>query len=1328
MVLVFSADTRAADWPMWRYDAQHTACSPDPLPAKMKLQWMRELPAPQPAWPPTQNKLQFDLSYEPIVVGHRVIVPSMVSDHVTAYNTETGQLEWRFYTEGPTRFAPVAYKGHVFAGSDDGYVYCLDTEDGSLQWKSRAAPADRKIIGNDRLISAWPVRGAPVIYDDTLYFAASIWPFMGIFIYALNPETGEEIWCNSGSGSMYIMQQHHSEAFAGVAPQGYMTATEDRLLVPGGRTVPALYDRETGAYQFFKPEERYMGKDAGGYAVAAREEWFFNSGGYARPNGALYTLEDESAIIRARASVLAEDAMLTIEQPGKLVAYDYRTVKQPYVDRKGQRKTRDILGELWGTELTSVVERIFIKAGDYVYGCTNESEVVAIALTEENPKARVTWKRKVKGSAWSMLAGDDRLFVVTREGELYCYGEADQQPQRHRLPNDKGDAIKDEWTTTAQNILKLTKAKEGYCLVLGLDSGRLVTELAAQSRLKIIGIDPDAEKVDSLRRMFDEQGLYGSRVAFHTSSILDGHLPPYLAHLVVSERLGAQDLEKIELFARQVFRSLRPYGGIVCLDLGDQQAALAAAVNAAQLANAKVSQSGRWSLLTRVGELPGSADWTHQYADAGNSVVSADALAKAPLGLLWFGGPSHAKILPRHGHGPSPQVAGGRLFIEGPDIIRALDVYTGRLLWEKNLPGVGKYYDYTSHEPGANAIGSNYVSLADGIYTAYGHECLQLDPTNGQVRSRFKLPGKKTKTPEWGYLGISGDLLLAGAQPMSFWEPDFEPDEFKNAKPEELASATASIRAWRDFEFVTDAANDTDFIVKNLNKALDDSNLISKFPMEVCQRNSDNKDWSKRATDLQKQLQTTNDPQMIRRLNRSLLAHCYGLQHKNPPQPGRFNTERTASKELIAMNRHTGKVLWTFEAKYALRHNAIVISEDKVFCIDRLPAEATERLKRRGRPAPSDARLVALDAASGKEAWSTTEDVFGTWLGYSAEHDVLVQAGSKSRDRANDEIDHGLAVYKADNGDVLWKSDMQYEGPILLHHDTLITQTRAFHLLTGQQKTRKHPLTGRDIPWTFARNYGCNTAVGSEHLLTFRSAAAGYYNLATDGGTGNFGGFKSGCTSNLIVANGILNAPEYTRTCDCSYQNQTSLALVHDPTVETWTFNAIKKDDAPIRQVGINFSAPGDRVAEDGTLWLDYPSVGGPSPNLSINRTPEQVRFFRHHASRMVTNNYNWVFASGMEGVTELKIALAKEQKLSRTYTVRLFFAEMDEDQPGQRTFDITIQGKPAFTQLDVAKEAGGTHRGIVKESEGIQVTNDLALGFSSNAIISGIEVIIEGQ
>ena len=44
----------------------------------------------------------------------------------------------------------------------------------------------RKAIGNERMISAWPARGGPVVSDDRVYFATSIWPFMGTYIWCLD--------------------------------------------------------------------------------------------------------------------------------------------------------------------------------------------------------------------------------------------------------------------------------------------------------------------------------------------------------------------------------------------------------------------------------------------------------------------------------------------------------------------------------------------------------------------------------------------------------------------------------------------------------------------------------------------------------------------------------------------------------------------------------------------------------------------------------------------------------------------------------------------------------------------------------------------------------------------------------------------------------------------------------------------------------------------------------------------------------------------------------------------------------------------------------------
>lgn len=143
--------------------------------------------------------MMFDRSYEPIVAGGLVFLGSTVNDSVTAYDLETGSQTWRFYTGGPVRFAPVVWQEKLYVGSDDGRLYCLDTATGKLRWSVAGGPSDRRMIGNERLISTWPVRGGPVAADGRVYFAVGVWPFMGTFVYAVDAETGRVVWCNDST-------------------------------------------------------------------------------------------------------------------------------------------------------------------------------------------------------------------------------------------------------------------------------------------------------------------------------------------------------------------------------------------------------------------------------------------------------------------------------------------------------------------------------------------------------------------------------------------------------------------------------------------------------------------------------------------------------------------------------------------------------------------------------------------------------------------------------------------------------------------------------------------------------------------------------------------------------------------------------------------------------------------------------------------------------------------------------------------------------------------------------------------------------------------------
>ena len=160
-VLGLLVECSAADWPQWRYDARRSARSPEVLPDRLHLQWQRDYKPLKPAfWQVRQERVQFDLGYEPVVAGKTLLIGSSWNDRVTALDTETGNERWRFYADGPVRLAPAVWQDKVYFASDDGCLYCLDVERGNLLWKRRAAPSQRKVMGAS-FVPSLPVRIEP---------------------------------------------------------------------------------------------------------------------------------------------------------------------------------------------------------------------------------------------------------------------------------------------------------------------------------------------------------------------------------------------------------------------------------------------------------------------------------------------------------------------------------------------------------------------------------------------------------------------------------------------------------------------------------------------------------------------------------------------------------------------------------------------------------------------------------------------------------------------------------------------------------------------------------------------------------------------------------------------------------------------------------------------------------------------------------------------------------------------------------------------------------------------------------------------------------------
>ncbi|MFP6671941.1 MAG: PQQ-binding-like beta-propeller repeat protein [Pirellulaceae bacterium] len=740
----------AGDWPQFRFGANRGASSSEQLAPTLHLQWERDFATPSPAFP-GDVRLRYDATYQPVVMGETIFVPSMVTDSVTALDTSSGEVRWQFFTGGPVRFAPIVTQGAVYFGSDDGYVYCLDATKGTLRWKVSGRPAEHKarnLLGNRRLIPMWPVRGGPVLDDGIIYFAVGLWPEDEIFVNAIHATTGQLIWSNGESSKVANANLDHGvQQETGLTPQGYLAVLDGQLVAPCGTQLPAIFNLKTGKLEKYTTGwGGRVGLPKGTWFVAGsgqllthsgdlydmrrpNDEKFANSGNRADFKSKLYPgfltriqIEptNQKSIGNFRRPVFSSDTMFYTDNG--IVAEDITEIK--LTPRTADpRREKDKYPDKWQADFPQRWKlatdlRVRIQAGKRVYA-TAPGKIAAIDLPANGGEPKISWQAAIDGDPLSLVAANGRLFVTTRAGRLYAFGETPvTEPVTHAKPALPATAQSEQ----VRLITKATGINSGYCLVLGLKNGELAEALSQQ--FTVIAIDDDAARINTLRKRWHAQGIYGSRITVHQGDPLTYSLPPFLATLVVSETARRFNAEAAAGPLANVYHALRPYGGTACLPVA-REARQAWKDSATEFSNAQVRESGRWLLLSRSGALAKSADWSHAAGGSGNTGSSEDRYLRGPLGLLWYDGSIRWERQPGK---TEVRVAGGRILVRA-DRMLAIDVFTGRRLWDQPLPQAA----------GAGSVGE-FVATGDAIYVAAGRSCVVLDAETGKQRARFQMP------------------------------------------------------------------------------------------------------------------------------------------------------------------------------------------------------------------------------------------------------------------------------------------------------------------------------------------------------------------------------------------------------------------------------------------------------------------------------------------------------------------------------------------------------------------------------------------------------------
>jgi outer membrane protein assembly factor BamB len=465
---------------------------------------------------------------------------------------------------------------------------------------------------------------------------------------------------------------------------------------------------------------------------------------------------------------------------------------------------------------------------------------------------------------------------------------------------------------------------------------------------------------------------------------------------------------------------------------------------------------------------------------------------------------------------------------------------------------------------------------------------------------------------------------------------------------------------------------------------------------------------------------------------------------------GKATTDHTDA--LFAIDLKTGEHLWSHQGQ-SISHHTIALGGRRVYLIDssitgeqradllkqdrtaleKLTGEealaAEERLKR------IDLRMaVALDAATGEPIWSTPVDVTdcseigigGGKLTLMHKDGVLVLCGANANGHywtqfvAGDFSRRRLVALSADDGRKLWAKDANYRHRPIIVGEQIIAEPWAFDLRSGEQKMRKHPLTGAQVPWSIIRpGHHCGMISGCENMLLFRSGYTGFYDLKADDGTQHIAGHRLGCWINAIPANGVVMIPEASAGCVCLFSIASTVVMEPREPRNPWTIYSSTGATTPVEHMALSFGAPGDRRDVRGTVWFAYPRpVPGKVTGLDLSFmletkfAPEGGYAFLSADRPPVGNTESpWIYSSLARGLSRCSIPLLGKDDTAATYSVKLLFAETDDSvQSGQRVFDVKLQGRTVLENFDIVQSAGGAQKAMEREFKDIAVTDNLLL------------------
>ena len=1310
-----------ADWPTYLHDITRVGRTEETVQLPLNLVSTFESPtAPELAWSgedgklfenmELRNRITFDDVFHVAVVGERLYFGSSVDGRIHCQDLNTGKDVWTFFTMAPVRLAPMVVKERVYVGSDDGWVYCLDAASGSVVWKLRAGPNDERILARGRMVSRWPVRTGVLVDNGIAYFGAGVFPHENVYLYAVDAITGKIIWKNDA-----ISQQDAGRN--DLSPQGYLLATKDTLFVPSGRSLAASFNRATGEY-LSKPEPGWRG-DAGGQIGGTQaflaDDQIFAVGehqilaldqdkqktGFGWFAGRQMTLAGDMGYMADGKSIIAIDRMRYAEASRERHALQMKNVKLAADLKKHPALTlvKDV--QKAQKALTA------LKAKSDPGAAAEEAKL--IALTDRYEKQRIDYKAKQDeitknkndiaalaegGVKWKLESPHDSALVLA--GNTLFAGGKDEVIA---IDAAKGSLV---WQQKVVGDARGVAVANGH-LVVSTSTGKIYN-FGTQTTASPVAATPKELPVDQDLAARAEAILQQTGVTNGFCLVLGngtGRLAYELAKHSKLTVFGVDtDAAKVAA-ARAAFINTGLYGPRITFDHLD----LSTIPYGSYFANLIVSEG--------------------------------DELTAIPTDVARHLKPLGGVICLKTGPRTRDFIAATKLLDEKATV-EEKDGYT--ILKRAALPGAADW----SHQYGnaANTSSNNDQRIKGGLSVLwYG------DPGPGKMVNRHN--------GAVGPISVNGRLFIQGDTTVMAYDSYNGELLWEVANPGALRDGLKAAREPGNMA----ATNDALFVVveeKCVQFDAASGKIIHEFEVPGT-KPKEERQWGYIAVQDGLLYGTSTDRKDL-----------------NEERKRRGATVSDSTDKIFAFDIAAQKLKWEYQGKH-ISHVSIAIGDGKVFLIDAsltpeqreamLRQDKTELAKLTGeaqkiaeeRQKKADLRLaVGLDAATGKQLFAKPVDVTdcseigdgGGSLTLIYHNGHIVLGGANANGHYWQQFLDGqfkrrrLVVLDANNGEKLWAKDANYRHRPIIIDNEIIAEPWSYDLYTGAQKMRTHPITGEQTPWSFIRpGHHCGAISATPNMMFFRSKFTAYYNRDEDQGTQHFAGQRLGCWINTIPANGLVMIPEASAGCVCLFSIASTIVFEPRDDKIDWGVYHAEGPTAPVQHLALNLGAPGDRRDSHGKLWLGYPrpssraGIDLPLDLKPVYATTDSGPYAVNSDSHEIAGaDTPWVFTSGLKGVTHLELPLIGKGMKPDTFTVRLYFAALENDKAGQRLFDVQLQGKTVLKALDPFVAAGGAQKAHVVEFEKVSVTDLLTLDLVTQAkdtdhapILSGIEVIRTG-